>query len=121
MTALLREALVGTTVQSQPIDPAIFVFEPRAPVEGANNGAVPSLFLYLLNIFAKAVISQFVNEASAKPDTANPVGIVAVALFSDPIFCWRGKSMIDILIAKFRVSCPVLFGYRGSENTEQGR
>lgn len=29
--------------------------------------------------------------------------------------------MIDILLAKFRIVCPVLFGYRGSEKTEQGR
>lgn len=29
--------------------------------------------------------------------------------------------MVDILMAKFRVVCPVVFGYRGSEKTEQGR
>lgn len=29
--------------------------------------------------------------------------------------------MIDILIAKLRISCPVLFGYRGNDKTERGR
>jgi nucleoporin GLE1 len=77
--------------------------------------------LYLLNIFAKAVISQFINEASAKPETADPVGVVVAAIFSEPDFLWRGKSMIDILMAKIRVVCPVLFGHNGSEKTDQGR
>lgn len=42
-------------------------------------------------------------------------------MFSDPNFHWRGQTLIDMLIAKFRVICPVLFGYRGSEKTQQGR
>jgi nucleoporin GLE1 len=29
--------------------------------------------------------------------------------------------MIDILMAKFRVACPTLFGYNGRQTTEQGR
>ena len=86
-----------------------------------NETHLPSLFLYLLNIFAKAAINQFINEGGAKPDTADPIGIVVADVFSAPEFLWRGKSLIDVLLAKYRVSCPVLFGYRGSEKTEQGR
>ena len=105
------------------MDPNNFVYEPRKPVEGATNNdpLLPSIFIYLINIFAKAAISQFINEAGARPETADPVGICVAAILSEPDFLWRGASLIDILIAKFRIVCPVLFGYRGSEKTEQGR
>jgi nucleoporin GLE1 len=104
------------------VDPSTIVLEPREPVDGAvHNGVVPSLFLYLLNIFAKAALSQFINEAGSKPDAADPVGVTVAAVFSEPNFHWRGKSLIDILIAKFRVVCPVLFGHTGNEKYEDGR
>jgi nucleoporin GLE1 len=121
ITGLLRESL-RNQVQSQLVDPSNLVLEPRDPVEGAvHNAEVPSLFLYLLNIFAKAAISQFINEAGAKPETADPVGVTVAAVFSEPDFLWRGTSLIDILLAKFRVVCPVLFGHSGNEKYEEGR
>jgi nucleoporin GLE1 len=122
ITSLLKESL-SNAVRSQPADASNFVLEPRSPAQLAahNEPQLPSIFLYLLNIFAKAAISQFINEAAVKPETADPVGVVIAAIFSEPDFLWRGKSMIDILIAKMRVACPVLFGYKGSEKTEQGR
>jgi nucleoporin GLE1 len=121
ITALLRESLENR-VQSQVVNPSNLVLEPRDPVEGAaQNGELPSLFLYLVNIFAKAAISQFINEASAKPETADPVGVTVAAVFSEPEFLWRGKSLIDILLAKFRIVCPVLFGHSGNEKYEEGR
>ncbi|KAK4164919.1 nucleoporin GLE1 [Cladorrhinum sp. PSN259] len=122
IVGLIREALANQ-VQSQLMDPSNFTLTPRNPVDGAlhNEPTLPSLFLYLLNVFSKAVISQFINEASARPETADPVGVCIAASFSEPEFLWRGVSMIDILFAKFRIVCPVLFGYRGSEKTEQGR
>lgn len=118
----LRKALANH-VGSQLIDPSDFVLEPRSPIPGAQHpqDKLPSLFLYLLNQFAKAAINQFVNEAGARPETADPVGICIASTFSDLEFQWRGASLIDILIAKFRVACPVLFGYRGNEKTERGR
>jgi len=122
ITALLREAGMNQ-VQSQLVDASNFVLEPRQPVPGAsnNNPQLPSLFIYLLNIFAKAAISQFINEAGARPETADPVGVVVASTFAEPDFMWCGEPMIDILLAKFRIVCPVLFGYKGSEQTEQGR
>lgn len=94
-----------------------------ASVEGSrNNGDIlPALFIYLLNIFSKALISQFVDEAGAAPKTADPIGVVAVSVFAQAELCWRGAPLIDILICKMRVACPVLFGIRGSEKTEEGR
>lgn len=109
-------------MQSQMVDPSDFIFEPRNPVQGAqHNDQLPSLFIYLLNLFSKNAIGQFINEAGARPETADPVGVCLASTFSEPDFQWRGQSLIDILIAKFRIVCPVLFGYRGSEKTEQGR
>ncbi|KAK3945799.1 hypothetical protein QBC46DRAFT_369984 [Diplogelasinospora grovesii] len=122
LTTILRESLANR-VQSQLIDPSNFVLSPRTPVQGAlnNEPQIPSLFVYLLNILAKATISQFINEAGARPETADPVGVCIAATFAEPEFQWCGGSLIDILMAKFRIVCPVLFGYRGSEKTEQGR
>jgi nucleoporin GLE1 len=106
------------------VDPAMVVLSKPDPAEEGtpNNGEqLPSLFIYLLNIFAKAIISQFVDEAGVSPRAADPIGVAAVSIFARPPNLWRGTSMIDILIAKFRVVCPVLFGARGSEKTEEGR
>ncbi|KAI0595345.1 GLE1-like protein-domain-containing protein [Biscogniauxia sp. FL1348] len=120
--ALLNESLSGT-IPSSPVDPLNFITDKREPVDGAmrNEPHLPSLFLYLLNHFAKAVINQFINECGAQPKTADPIGVVAAMVFSNKAYLWRGKTLIDILMAKFRVVCPVLFGYRGSEKMEQGR
>jgi nucleoporin GLE1 len=86
-----------------------------------NEAQLPSLFLYLLNIFAKAIITQFNDECGAQQKAADPLGVITAQIFSNKAYHWRGKTLIDILMAKFRVACPVLFGYRGSESTEQGR
>ncbi|OTB05203.1 hypothetical protein M426DRAFT_57115 [Hypoxylon sp. CI-4A] len=120
--ALLDESLSGQ-VPSPLIDPSDFITDKREPVQGAlrNEPQLPSLFLYLLNHFSKIVINQFINECGAQPKTADPIGVIVAMIFSKEPYLWRGKTMIDILMAKFRVVCPVLFGYRGSEKTEQGR
>jgi nucleoporin GLE1 len=116
----LKEAL---TISSPPIDPGMFVLSAPAPAEGAHNNGntLPVLFIYLLNIFSKAVLSQFIDEAGVSPKTADPIGVIAVSIFAQADLCWRGVSLIDILICKMRVVCPVLFGVRGSEKTEEGR
>ncbi|KAI9779329.1 MAG: hypothetical protein M1839_007437 [Geoglossum umbratile] len=81
----------------------------------------PALFIYLLNIFAKAVIAQFIDEAGVNPKAAEPVGVIAVTIFANDNFKWRGTPLIDILIAKFRRVCPVLFGIYGKDTTRAGR
>jgi nucleoporin GLE1 len=92
------------------------------PIAGApNNDSMPALTIYLLNILAKAAISQFCSEAGANPKAADPIGVILISVFSQPKYMWRGKTLIDILMAKLRVVCPVLFGVRGSDKTEEGR
>ncbi|GAP90544.2 putative gle1-like protein [Rosellinia necatrix] len=119
---LLQESLSGD-VPSSMVDPSQYIADQREPMDGAlhNEAELPSLFLYLLNIFAKTIINQFINECGAQPKAADPLGVVAAQIFSHKAYHWRGKTLIDILMAKYRVACPVLFGYRGSESTEQGR
>lgn len=119
---LLQDSLNGK-VPSATVDPSQYVMDKREPMEGAlhNEAQLPSLFLYLLNIFAKTIINQFINECGAQPKAADPLGVIAAQIFSNKLYHWRGKTLVDILMAKYRVACPVLFGYHGSENTEQGR
>ena len=82
---------------------------------------IPALFLYLLNIFAKCLISQFLGEVAIAPKTAKTIGITGGTIFSQPDCQWHGHSMIDIFLAKYHRVCPVLFGISGSEKTKAGR
>ncbi|KAM0435354.1 hypothetical protein ACHAPT_003448 [Fusarium lateritium] len=122
ITTALMEALRGGT-PSPPIDVSLFVADKREPAEGAihNEQTLPSLFIYLINICAKAIINQFINEGGANPKAADPVGVFTAHIFSNKEFEWRGQSLIDIVMAKYRIVCPVLFGHRGSDRTERGR
>lgn len=108
---------------SEPVEVSKFVLTPRMPVEGAaNNGdTLPSLFICLLSHCAKAIISQFINECGVNPKAADPIGVFAAQIFSKTEFHWRGQSLIEILMAKFRKECPVVFGLRGSDKTIKGR
>ncbi|PHH86460.1 hypothetical protein CDD83_10213 [Cordyceps sp. RAO-2017] len=122
ITSLLRESLQNQTL-SPPVEVGRFVEHPRSPAEGAqhNDATLPALFVYLINVCAKGIIGQFVNECGANPKAADPIGVFTAHLFSHKDFQWRGQSLIDILLAKFRVVCPVLFGFRGNDKTERGR
>lgn len=111
-------------VGSPGVDPSMFMVTAPGPnpQDVPNNGEqLPMLFIYLLNQFAKAVVAQFIDEAGVSPKAAEPIGIVVASMFSNPDLCWRGHTLIDILMAKMRVVCPVLWGIRGNEKTEQGR
>ncbi|KAI9827446.1 MAG: hypothetical protein M1832_004795 [Thelocarpon impressellum] len=95
-----------------------------ASIDSANAtdaAHVPGLLVYLVNIFTKAIIAQFISEASVSPKAADPVGIIAVQMFAAREFRWNGASLIDILLAKFHVVCPVLWGMYGDEGTVQGK
>ncbi|KAI9849067.1 MAG: hypothetical protein M1838_000297 [Thelocarpon superellum] len=95
--------------------------DPGDVASGGSDGTLPGLLVYLINIFAKAIIAQFISEASVSPKAADPVGIVAVQIFASNDFRWRGRSLIDIMMAKFHVVCPVLWGVNGDERTAAGK
>ena len=66
-------------------------------------------------------MAQYINEASVKPIIADNLGTAASRMFSFDPFRWHGHTLIDILISKMHVVCPVLFGIYGDERTKQGR
>lgn len=122
VSKILKDALENKVCPSPMMSMDEFVVEQRQPVDGAhNNDQLPVMFVWLLNHFAKAVINQLALEAGSTPLVALSVAIFTVRIFSQPEFLWRGKSLIDILIAKFRIVCPPLFGLRLDDTTEEGR
>ena len=86
-----------------------------------SNSNGPALLLYLLNIFSKSIILQFLNEASVSPKTADPVGIIGISVFAQQELQWNGVPLVDILLAKFHVKCPLLFGIYGNDSTAAGK
>lgn len=82
---------------------------------------VPAMLIYGLNMLSKALISALIGEASIKSAHAEPIGIVAAQIFSMDSFMFKGLPMSDILLAKYRVVCPALWGSTGDEKTESGR
>ncbi|CAD6574299.1 MAG: hypothetical protein ASARMPREDX12_006503 [Alectoria sarmentosa] len=110
----LRKA---ATLAEPQVDITMFLTSP--PQVDDRNG--PALLVYLLNIFAKAIIAQFINEAGVKPLIADNLGTVASHIFALDNFRWKGISLIDVLVAKFHVVCPVLFGIYGNERTLEGK
>ena len=115
---MLKEA---ATVQQPSLDIRPYILTHIPPDADTTDNQVPALLIYLLNAFSKAVIAQFANEASVTPPAADPTGIAAITIFAANDFRWKGISLIDMLIAKFHVMCPVLFGIYGSDKMEEGR
>jgi len=103
---------------------AAAVAEPRTdarrflayPPPATDDSKGPALLVYLLNIFSKAIISQFINEAGVSPKTADPIGVVGVSVFAANEFRWKGTSLIDIMIAKFNVVKTRLGWWREDKN-----
>lgn len=77
--------------------------------------------IYLLNIFSKAIIAQLIAEAGVTPKYAEPLGVLAAQIFSMEPFVYNGCPMIDVLLAKYHVVCPVLWGFYGDETTQAGK
>jgi nucleoporin GLE1 len=120
---IIQALMNSLRVPAPPYDPANIVVD-AGPPQDANNPKADwpsSLFIYALNIFAKSICGQFISEAGIDTKKADPISIIGARVFATPQFTWRGQSLIDILLCKFRVTCPVLFGLRGNEKTEEGR
>lgn len=80
------------------------------------------VFIYLLNIFSKSIIGQFISETSGGAKSADPVGVVAVSIFANALFKLNGNiPFIDILLAKYHKTCPLLFGISAGQTTIPGR
>ncbi|KAK2760744.1 hypothetical protein FQN54_001980 [Arachnomyces sp. PD_36] len=103
------------------VDVRQFIAFPPAHISNAETATVPALFIYLLNIYSKAVIAHLVTEAGAAPKYGEPLGVMTALIFSNEAFHVNGHPMIDILISKFRVVCPLLWGFYGDERTDEGK
>ena len=91
----------------------------QQPSDATREG--PACLLFLLNHFAKNIISQFISESAVDPKSADCIGVLAVTVFARPPYLFNGQSLIDVLWAKYHKHCPVLFGISGSERTKEGR
>lgn len=107
-------------MQGPSVDIKEFIVCPPDEIANSEN-KVPALLIYGFNMFAKALVSVLINEASIKPEHAEPIGILAAQIFSMDMFVFKGIHLSDILWAKYRVVCPALWGFTGNEKTDAGR
>lgn len=107
---LANEPLVDVTAYTLAVNPAR---------PSGNARRTSALFIYLLSIFAKAIVNKLISEAGASTASAEPVGIAAITMFAQ--FRDDDVQYIDILLAKYHKVCPALFGINGNEKTEAGR
>ncbi|KAL2828537.1 GLE1-domain-containing protein [Aspergillus cavernicola] len=121
-TQEIRTTLEKASSIAEPsVDIRQFIAFPPENIANSDDNKVPALLIYAINIFVKSLISSLITEASINQGHAEPVGIVAAQIFSMDAFIYKGHHMVDILWAKYRVICPALWGFHGSEKTESGR
>ncbi|KAI9691760.1 MAG: hypothetical protein M1822_007832 [Bathelium mastoideum] len=98
------------------VDLAKFLIDPP-------SGVIPEsgIFVYLLSILSKKIIAQLAEEAGRDTKRAEPVGTMAATIFSTDSLKLGPRPLVDILLAKYHVVCPVLFGIYGNEKTKFGR
>lgn len=87
-------------------------FVPSRQVSCSDSEAqISGLFIYLVNQLSKIVIRQYVGEAGISPEKAEAVGLLIATIFGQRAFQWNGTTyLIDILLAKYHLRCPALFG-----------
>lgn len=118
--AALKRVLetLNDALNSRP-EPTINVTPFLANPPDNSERHMPLALVYLLNLISKLVINQFCSDNIA---TIDALAIVLVTVFSKPEYLHNGTtSLIDILLAKYHVVCPVLFGIYGNEKTSEGR
>ncbi|EAW07709.1 putative RNA export mediator Gle1 [Aspergillus clavatus NRRL 1] len=118
----IRSSLEKAASIAEPsVDVRQFFAFPPADIANSDDNKVPALLIYALNIFSKCLVSALITEASINHGHAEPIGIVAAQIFSMEAFIYKGHQMVDLLLAKYRVVCPALWGFYGNEKTEAGR
>ncbi|KAL9131083.1 MAG: hypothetical protein Q9217_000906 [Psora testacea] len=118
LSAILSVLKRALAFNGPSIDVTQFIASPPSHITDTEG---PALLIYLLNVFSKATLSQYIGEAGVSPRAADPVGIIASHIFAHADFKWNGVSLVDILLAKYHLVCPVLFGIYGPENTDPGK
>ncbi|KAI1616150.1 hypothetical protein EDD36DRAFT_124847 [Exophiala viscosa] len=100
-------------------------------LQDGGETTIPSLVLYLLSMFSKAIINAFVGECAVNSKAGEPIGTLVAQIFSMPELQFSrrvpagntqtSESLISILMCKFHASAPALFGVYGPETTSAGR
>ncbi|QLL34804.1 hypothetical protein HG536_0H01790 [Torulaspora globosa] len=72
-------------------------------------------FLWILNFIAKAMVRQAETEVRVKPESALPLGKLAVNLMV------QYPELKELLMARFVKKCPFVIGYTCSIDSESGR
>ncbi|KAG9779504.1 mRNA export factor GLE1 [Exophiala dermatitidis] len=127
-TTLLRSL---TEIPSPPVSVNDYLPSPFS-LHDDGRTTVPSLVLYLLSFFSKAIINAFVGECAVNPKAAEPIGTLVAQIFSMPELQFarnvpsnNGRpttvSLISVLMCKFHATAPILFGIYGPESTSAGR
>ncbi|KAL9087646.1 MAG: hypothetical protein Q9165_006570 [Trypethelium subeluteriae] len=98
------------------VDMAKFIIEPPKPMIPESG-----IFVYLLSILSKKIVAQLAEEAGRDTKRAEPIGTMAATVLSTDSLKLESQPLVDILMAKYHVVCPVLFGIRGNEKTKNGR
>ncbi|KAF2496101.1 GLE1-domain-containing protein [Lophium mytilinum] len=118
---ILREGVSAKFSYMSTVDVRKYIVRPIPAISQDSEAQYPTMLLYLLNILAKRIVNQFVSEGIKDYNPIDPLGLMAVSIFSDDEFKWKGVSLFDLVLAKLHAQCAVLFGIYGKENTEQGR
>ncbi|CDO92368.1 unnamed protein product [Kluyveromyces dobzhanskii CBS 2104] len=77
--------------------------------------ANPLAFKWILNFISKAIVSQAESEARVKPESALPLGRLAVNLLA--VY----PELKEFLLARLIKKCPFVIGYTCSIETVEGR
>lgn len=118
----VKKALsLSVKIQTTNVDVRDYVAFPPPSIANDPSPTVPALLIYALNIFSKSLISQLATEAGVVTARAEPTGVLAAQIFPIPDYTFKGYPLIDILLAKFHLVCPPLFGINGLESSLAGR
>lgn len=107
-------------IESPMLDVRNFIVRPIPATVDQSDCQVPGLRIYLLNIFAKAIVKQIMS-AGPNSQVIQPLGLAANVVLADSKVTWQGLPLSDFVLAKLHKTIPVLFGIKGNEQTEQGR
>lgn len=77
--------------------------------------ANPLAYKWILNFISKAIVSQAESEARVKPESALPLGKLAINLLA------KYPELKELLLARFIKKCPFIIGYSCNIDTEEGR
>lgn len=72
-------------------------------------------YKWILNFIAKAIVSQAESEARVKPESALPLGTLALSLLASY------PELKEFLLARLIKKCPFVIGYTCSIDTVEGR